>query len=94
VADAILALDEFIMGLEPQEPWGDAGMDLPPSQPAGAEQRRKTQGNSSLSEPPRQAPGCGRQHRGAGGDWTKRRVEGDVGLGGGRGEVYFWREAG
>jgi len=39
VADASLALNEFVTGLEPQEPWEDVELDLPPSQPAGAEQR-------------------------------------------------------
>jgi len=45
VTNAIRAIKESIMGLEP---WGDEGVDLPPSQPAVAEQ----QGNSTLPEPP------------------------------------------
>ncbi|XP_059690457.1 proline-rich protein 22-like [Gavia stellata] len=50
-ADAILSLDEFVMGLEPQEPWGDEGRDLPPSQPATAEKRGKKRAKSTSPKP-------------------------------------------
>ncbi|XP_059690730.1 proline-rich protein 22-like [Gavia stellata] len=50
-ADAILSLDEFVMGLEPQEPWGDEGRDPPPSQPATAEKRGKKRAKSTSPKP-------------------------------------------
>ena len=52
IAYAILGLDQFVMGLQPHEPWGDAAMDLPPSQPAMAQQRGRKRGSSPSTEPP------------------------------------------
>ncbi|CAM9488128.1 unnamed protein product, partial [Bubo scandiacus] len=51
-ADAILSLEDFVMGLEAQEPWGDVGMEPPPSQPAVPEKRGWKRGQSTLSPPP------------------------------------------
>lgn len=53
-SDAILSLEEFnIIGLEPQELWGDVGgKDLPPSRPAMTKQRAKKRGKSTLPQPP------------------------------------------
>ena len=59
VANAMRALEEWLeMGLEPQEPSGAAGVDLPAAQAAGAEQPGKKGGSSPLPEPPskRRAP--------------------------------------
>uniref|UniRef100_A0A8C0ID58 Uncharacterized protein n=1 Tax=Bubo bubo TaxID=30461 RepID=A0A8C0ID58_BUBBB len=50
--DSVLGLEDFVMGLEAQEPWGDAGMEPPPSQPAVPEKRGWKQGQSTLSLPP------------------------------------------
>ncbi|GAB0209264.1 proline-rich protein 22-like [Grus japonensis] len=50
--DTILSLGEFYtMGMEPQEPWGAAGMALPPSQAAACEKRGKKRGQSALPKP-------------------------------------------
>ncbi|XP_072701973.1 proline-rich protein 22 [Ciconia boyciana] len=51
-SDSILSLDKFIMGMEPQEPWGDAGRDLPSSQPAVSQKRGKKRGKSTLAAAP------------------------------------------
>ncbi|XP_074694500.1 uncharacterized protein LOC141929217 [Strix aluco] len=50
--DTVLGLEDFLMGLEAQEPWGDAGMEPPPSQPAMPEKRDWKRGQSTLSPPP------------------------------------------
>ncbi|XP_050766752.1 proline-rich protein 22 [Gymnogyps californianus] len=51
--DTTVSLEEFnAIGMEPQEPGGDAGMDLPPSQPAPAEKRGKKWAKSTLPKPP------------------------------------------
>ncbi|CAM9814210.1 unnamed protein product [Bubo scandiacus] len=50
--DSVLGLEDFVMGLEAQEPWGDAGMELPPSQPAVPEKQVWKRGQSTLSLPP------------------------------------------
>ncbi|XP_064326009.1 proline-rich protein 22-like [Phalacrocorax carbo] len=49
-ADATLSLEEFVqsIGLELQEPWGDAGRELPGPQPAMAGARGKKRGKSPL----------------------------------------------
>ncbi|XP_074707607.1 proline-rich protein 22-like [Strix uralensis] len=50
--DSVLGLEDFLMGLEAQEPWGDVGMEPPPSQPAVPEKRGWKRGQSTLSPPP------------------------------------------
>ncbi|XP_052656317.1 rho GTPase-activating protein 17-like [Harpia harpyja] len=53
LSDTTLSLEIFHgIGMEPQEPREDAGMDLPPSPSAVAEERRKRQAQSSLPMPP------------------------------------------
>ncbi|XP_069660647.1 proline-rich protein 22-like [Haliaeetus albicilla] len=53
LSDTTLSLEIFnSVGMEPQEPWQDAGMDLPPSPPAVADAPRKRQAQSSLPVPP------------------------------------------
>ncbi|KAM9604175.1 uncharacterized protein ACIBXB_003122 isoform 2-T2 [Morphnus guianensis] len=53
LSDIMLSLKIFnVIGMEPQEPWQDAGMDLPPSPPAVADKPRKRQAQSSLPMPP------------------------------------------
>ncbi|GAB0192559.1 proline-rich protein 22-like [Grus japonensis] len=50
--DAILSLEELhAVGMEPQEPWGNAGMALPPSRPAVPETRGKKRGQSAGPKP-------------------------------------------
>ncbi|GAB0206397.1 proline-rich protein 22-like [Grus japonensis] len=50
--DAMLILGEFYtIGMQPQEPWGAAGMALPPSQAAACEKRGKKRGQSALPKP-------------------------------------------
>ncbi|GAB0208773.1 proline-rich protein 22-like [Grus japonensis] len=50
--DAMLILGEFFtIGMQPQEPWGAAGMALPPSQAAACEKRGKKRGQSALPKP-------------------------------------------
>ena len=68
IADAILGLEEFAKGLQPHEPWGDAAMDLPPSQPATAQQRGRKRGSSPSTEPPSQRRALAGSRGGAGGD--------------------------
>ncbi|XP_040979397.1 MAPK-interacting and spindle-stabilizing protein-like [Aquila chrysaetos chrysaetos] len=54
LSDIMLSLKiSNVIGMEPQEePWEDAGMDLPPSPPAVADKPRKRQAQSSLPMPP------------------------------------------
>ncbi|KAM9620006.1 uncharacterized protein ACIBXB_019779 [Morphnus guianensis] len=53
LSDPTLSLETFHgIGMEPQEPQEDAGMDLPPSLSAVAEEPRKRQAQSSLPMPP------------------------------------------
>ncbi|XP_064296402.1 proline-rich protein 22 [Phalacrocorax carbo] len=52
--EAILSLEGFsTVGLELQEPWGDAGMELPGPQPAMSGVRGKKRGKSHLPKAPR-----------------------------------------
>ncbi|XP_054660348.1 uncharacterized protein LOC129196615, partial [Grus americana] len=52
ITGAILSLEEFYgIGMEPREPWGAAGMALPPSQAAACEKRGKKRGQSALPKP-------------------------------------------
>ncbi|XP_032853735.2 proline-rich protein 22 [Tyto alba] len=67
--DIILSLEEFsIIRMEPEEPWGDEGMDPPPSQPAVSEKRWKKRGKSTLSVPARRRRGPAASTGVAGGD--------------------------
>uniref|UniRef100_A0A8D0FBM0 Uncharacterized protein n=1 Tax=Strix occidentalis caurina TaxID=311401 RepID=A0A8D0FBM0_STROC len=50
--DSVLGLEDFLMGLEAQEPWGDVGMESPPSRPAVLEKWGWKRGQSTLSPPP------------------------------------------
>ncbi|XP_074784221.1 uncharacterized protein LOC141971046 [Athene noctua] len=50
--DGVLGLEDFLLGLEAQEPCGDAGMEPPPSQPAVPEKRGCKRRQSSQSPLP------------------------------------------
>ncbi|XP_040975342.1 proline-rich protein 22-like [Aquila chrysaetos chrysaetos] len=53
LSDIMLSLKiSNVIGMEPQELWEDAGMDLPPSPPAVADKPRKRQAQSSFPMPP------------------------------------------
>uniref|UniRef100_A0A8C8BP87 Uncharacterized protein n=1 Tax=Otus sunia TaxID=257818 RepID=A0A8C8BP87_9STRI len=65
--DSILGLEDFVMWLEAQEPWGDAGMEPPPSQPAVPQKRGCKRRQSTLSPPPSKRRALAASPGGAGG---------------------------
>ncbi|XP_026720959.1 proline-rich protein 22 [Athene cunicularia] len=76
--DSVLGLEDFLLGLEAQEPSGDVGMEPPPSQPAVPEKRGRKRRQSDLAAPPSKRRELGDR---PGGPEGKRDLCGEPGSG-------------